>query len=263
MEKLEKNKLKIGNKLFKSRLIIGTGKLPAGEIMSEVIRSSGADMVTMALRRVDFNAKQSDNILRQIPDNITLLPNTSGARNASEAVRIANIARASGAGDFIKIEIINDMKYLLPDNNETLKATEILAKDGFFVLPYISPDPVAAARLHDAGASAVMPLGSPIGSGLGLRNLDMIKIIIEQSVLPVIVDAGIGAPSHAALAMESGADAVMINTAISGAADPVLMAAAFRLAVDAGRNGYIAGLIGKSSHANASSPLTGFLQKQE
>jgi thiazole synthase len=223
-----------------------------------MLSASGSEMITVALRRVNFDAKE-ENIINYIPRHITLLPNTSGARNADEAVRIARIARESGCGSFIKIEVIHEMKYLMPDNEETIKATSILAKEGFTVLPYISPDIVVCKKLEDAGASAVMPLGSPIGSNRGLKTLDLIEMIIENSKIPVIVDAGIGRPSHAALAMEMGADAVLVNTAIATAEDPVTVARAFSLAVEAGRLAYTSKIREEQKTASASSPLTGFL----
>jgi thiazole synthase len=215
-------------------------------------------MITVALRRIDLSSP-TENILAYIPENVTLLPNTSGARSADEAVRVARIAREAGCGNFIKIEVITDMKYLMPDNLETLKATEILAKEGFIVLPYVLPDLPLAKRLEAAGAAAVMPLGAPIGSNRGLETKAMIALLIENCTVPVIVDAGIGRPSQAAEAMEMGADAVLVNTAIATATDPVVMGEAFALAVRAGRMAYLAELAGESPVARASSPLTGFL----
>jgi thiazole synthase len=251
--------LKIGNKEFKSRLFIGTGKLSSSGLIPEIIRESGCEMITVALRRVDFSAPD-DNILSYIPSNVMLLPNTSGARNCDEAVRIARLARESGCGNFIKIEVIHEMKYLMPDNDETIKATSILAKDDFIVLPYVLPDPVIVKKLEDAGAAAVMPLGSPIGSNRGIRTIDLIEMIIEDSSLPVVIDAGIGRPSHASQAMEIGADAVLINTAISSASDPAMTARAFSLAVQAGRLSYLAKMRDEQKYAQASSPLTNFLR---
>jgi len=253
------DELKIGNKTFNNRLLTGTGEFSSKKLITEMLSVSGSEMITVALRRVDFNAG-NENILEFIPKNITLLPNTSGARTAEEAIRIANITREAGMGDFIKIEIITDTKYLMPDNEETLKATKILADDGFIVLPYVVPDPTYSYKLQDAGASAVMPLGSAIGSNRGLQSKDMIRILIENIEVPVIVDAGIGKPSQAAEAMEMGADAVLVNTAISAADDPVAMGKAFSLAVQAGRLAYLAKLAEESKTANASSPLTGFLR---
>lgn len=250
--------LTIGGKNFNSRLLTGTGKFGSHEIIKPMLNASGSEMITVALRRVNLS-EPDDNILNFIPKEITLLPNTSGARNAEEAVRLARIARASGCGDFIKIEVINEQKYLLPDNLETLKATEILAKEGFIVLPYVFPDLPLAKRLENSGAAAIMPLASPIGSGQGLQAGEMIRILIENCSLPIIVDAGIGRPSHAAAAMEMGAAAVLVNSAIACATDPVLMGQAFKLAVEAGRMAYLAGMMLKQSQAIASSPLTGFL----
>ena len=250
--------LKIGNKEFTNRLFTGTGKFPDKNMIPKILSSSGSQMITVALRRVDFDMPE-ENILEYIPKGVTLLPNTSGARNAKEAVKIARIAKEAGCGNFIKIEVINDMKYLLPDNEETIKATEILAKEGFVVLPYVMPDLIAAKKLEDVGASAVMPLGSPIGSNQGLKTKSMIKILIENISLPIIIDAGIGKPSQAAEAMEMGADAVLVNSAIANADNPEVMAEAFSLAVKAGRMAYLAKLAEVSSFAKASSPLTGFL----
>ncbi|MBU1610875.1 MAG: thiazole synthase, partial [Proteobacteria bacterium] len=213
---------------------------------------------TVALRRVDFEA-ETDNVMRHIPDHMTLLPNTSGARNAEEAVRIARLARAAGCGNWIKIEVISDSKYLLPDGYETAKATETLAREGFIVLPYMNPDLYVARSLAAAGAAAIMPLGAPIGTNRGLRTKEMIRILIEEMDLPVIVDAGIGVPSQACEAMEMGADAVLVNTAIATASDPVAMGRAFGRAVLAGREAFLAGPGAKRQIASASSPLTGFL----
>lgn len=248
----------LGSKEYSSRLIIGSGKFSSNALMPEVLTASGSEIVTLALRRVDLNAG-IDGLLDFIPKQYQLLPNTSGARNASEAVRIARMAREMGCGDLIKIEVIPDSKYLLPDNDETVKATEILAKEGFIVLPYMNPDLIVARRLRNAGAAAIMPLGAPIGTNRGLRTKEMIGIIIEEIDLPIIVDAGIGRPSEACEAMEMGATAVMVNTAIASADNPVQMATAFRLAVEAGYLGYLAKLGAKSTLAKASSPLTGFL----
>ncbi len=252
------DKLKIGDKEFTNRLFTGTGKFPDKNMIPKILSSSGSQMITVALRRVDFDMPE-ENILEYIPKGVTLLPNTSGARNAKEAVKIARIAKEVGCGNFIKIEVINDMKYLLPDNEETIKATEILAKEGFVVLPYVMPDLIAAKKLEDVGASAVMPLGSPIGSNQGLQTKSMIKILIENISLPIIIDAGIGKPSQAAEAMEMGADAVLVNSAIANAEDPKNMAKAFSMAVKAGRMAYLAKLAEVSFFAKASSPLTGFL----
>ncbi len=250
----------IGGVNLKSRLLIGTGKFPNHDILPKVIESCGTQMITMAVRRVNLDHKE-ENILDYIPNNCILLPNTSGARNAEEAVRIARLAKAMGCGNWVKIEVISDSKYLLPDNMETIKATEILAKEGFIVLPYMSPDLMAAKRMVEAGAAAVMPLGSPIGSNRGIRTKELVKILIEEIDAPIIVDAGIGKPSEAAQAMEMGAQAVLVNTAIATSEDPVGMAKAFSLAVKAGRIAYESTLAKESSFANASSPLTGFLHE--
>ena len=253
--------LTLGPKTFTSRLLTGTGKFASKSLIRPMLAASGSQMITVALRRVDSSADSQDNILAQIPEQVTLLPNTSGARTADEAVRIARIARAAGCGDFIKIEVITDMQYLLPDNYQTLLACETLAKEDFVVLPYVLPDITISRLLHDAGAAAVMPLGSPIGSNRGLETADMIQRIIDTASLPVIVDAGIGKPSQAAAAMEMGADAVLVNTAIATAHDPAQAAEAFSLAVRAGRTAYLSGLSGKKQAASASSPLTGFLRE--
>ncbi|MCM8900174.1 thiazole synthase [Caldicoprobacter algeriensis] len=253
------DKLVIAGQELSSRLFIGTGKFPSHRVIPEVINRSGAQVVTVALRRVNLDYPE-ENMLNYIPEGCIIMPNTSGARNAEEAVRIARIARAACGSNWIKIEVINDNKYLLPDNYETIKATEILAKEGFIVLPYMSPDLIAARRLRDAGAAAVMPLGAPIGTNKGLKARELIKIMIDEIDLPVIVDAGLGRPSHAAEAMEMGAAAVLVNTAIATADDPVTMAEAFALAVKAGRMAYLAGMGVVKEYAEASSPLTGFLR---
>ncbi len=248
----------IGGITLSSRLFIGTGKYSRNTLIPEVVASSGSQVITVALRRVDPESR--DNIVSHIPPHMTLLPNTSGARTAEEAVRIARLARAAGLGNWVKIEVINDQKYLLPDNQETIRATEILAAEGFVVLPYMSPDLSAAIRMKEAGAAAIMPLGSPIGSNRGLRTKELLRILISEVDLPVIVDAGIGRPSEAAEAMELGASAVLLNTAIATARDPLLMAEAFREAVSSGRKAYLAGLGPVEETAVASSPLTGFLK---
>jgi len=253
------DKLIIGGHAFTSRLFTGTGKFAARNWIPKMLAASGSEMITVALRRID-QAGTPENILEFIPKDVVLLPNTSGARTAEEAVRIARIAKAAGCGRFIKIEVITDMKYLMPDNAETLKATEILAKEDFIVLPYVLPDLPLAKKLEDAGAAAVMPLGAPIGSNRGLETKPLIALLIENCRVPVVVDAGIGRPSQAAEAMEMGADAVLVNTAIATAEDPALMGRAFALAVAAGRLGYLAKLAGQSVTARASSPLTGFLE---
>ncbi len=254
------DELIIGGVSLKNRLFIGTGKFASNKMMSEVIESCGTEVVTMALRRVDIDGGE-DNILEYIPKGCVLLPNTSGARNADEAVRIARLARAMGCGNWIKIEVISDNKYLLPDNYETIKATEILAKDNFVVLPYMSPDLMAAKAMEEAGAAAVMPLGAPIGTNRGIKTKDLIEILIEEIKVPIIVDAGIGKPSQAAEAMEMGAEAVLVNTAIASSSDPINMAKAFSLAVEAGRLAYLSKMGAKAKYGRASSPLTGFLNE--
>lgn len=259
MNDIHDDLLVIGGTEIRSRLITGSGKYRDDRIIKDVLAAAECDVITIALRRVDLE-NVGDNILSHIPEGKTLLPNTSGARTAEEAVRIARLAKAAGCGDWIKIEVINDQKYLLPDNDQTVRATETLAKEGFVVLPYMCPDLPTARRLVDAGAAAVMPLGAPIGSNKGLQTRDMIRILVEEISIPVIVDAGIGRPSHAAQAMEMGAAAVLLNTAIATADDPVTMARAFKHAVAAGRLAYRAGLAQTSFTARASSPLTGFLQ---
>jgi thiazole synthase len=251
---------KIGGKELNSRLFIGTGKFPSKQIIPAVIEAAGTKVITMALRRVDIGSK-GENILDYIPKDCILLPNTSGARTAEEAVRIARLAREMGCGDWVKIEVISDQKYLLPDNYETLRATEILAKEGFHVFPYMNPDLYVARQLVDAGAAAVMPLGAPIGTNRGIRTKEMTQILIDEIKIPVIVDAGLGKPSDASQAMEMGADAVLVNTAIATAGDPILMAKAFNYATQAGRIAYRSKLGKMSDLASASSPLTGFLRK--
>ena len=251
--------LKIGDKTFHSRLFLGTGKFGSNEIMGDAIVASQTELVTAAMKRLDLKTG-TDDMLEQInKPGVQLLPNTSGVRNSKEAIFAAQMAREAFQTNWLKLEIHPDPKYLLPDPIETLKATEELAKMGFIILPYIQADPVLCKRLESAGASAVMPLGAPIGTNKGLLTRDFLEIIIEQSNLPVIVDAGIGAPSHAAEAMEMGADAVLVNTAIAVAGDPVKMAEAFRLSVISGRMAYEAKLGEVSQSAQASSPLTAFL----
>jgi thiazole synthase len=250
----------IAGRAFGSRLLMGTGKFSSPEVMIRAIEASGAEIVTVALRRVELDNPQ-DSILSAIDaSKYLLLPNTSGARDADEAVRLARLARAAGCEPWIKLEVTPDPRYLLPDPIETLKAAEILIKDGFIVLPYIHADPILAKRLQDIGVATVMPLGSPIGSSRGIRTRDSIEIIIEGANVPVVVDAGLGAPSHAAEALEMGADAVLVNTAIAVAGDPVAMAAAFKKGVEAGREAFLAGLGQSRKQAEASSPLTGFLR---
>ena len=250
---MEQDALQLGKTRFTSRLFTGTGKFGAHSQIPAMLAASGSQMITVALRRIDTNSA-SENILEHIPKDVTLLPNTSGARNAEQAVRIARIAREAGCGDFIKIEVITDMKYLMPDNFETLRATEILAKEGFTVLPYVLPDLPLAKRLESAGAAAVMPLGAPIGTNRGLETKPLIALLIENCTVPVVVDAGIGRPSQAAAAMEMGADAVLVNTAIATAQDPAAMGKAFALAVQAGRMGYLARMAEESAVARACSP---------
>jgi thiazole synthase len=252
----------IAGRSFDSRLFLGTGKFPSNVAMRDALVASSTQIVTVALRRADLTGKHDPyaNILEYIdPEKYLLLPNTSGAMNAEEAVRLARLAAAAGLPKWIKLEIHPDPTYLLPDPIETLKAAEILVKEGFTVLPYINADPVLAKRLQEVGTATVMPLGAPIGSNRGLVTRDQIRIIIEQATVPVIVDAGLGAPSHAAEAMELGADAVLVNTAIAIASDPTRMALAFKMAVEAGRHAYELGLPQPSTHAHATSPLTGFL----
>jgi thiazole synthase len=253
--------LKIADKEFRSRLFTGTGKFSSSEMMEEALLASGSELVTVALRRVDMNNTQDDILTHLKHPHIHLLPNTSGVRNAKEAVFAAQLAREALETNWLKLEIHPDPKYLMPDPIETLKATEELAKLGFVILPYIHADPVLCKRLENAGVSAVMPLGSPIGSNKGLKTIDFLEIIIEQSNVPVVVDAGIGSPSDAAQAMEIGADAVLVNTAIAVAGDPIAMAAAFKLAVLAGRMAFEAKLGNKGNFAAATSPLTAFLDE--
>ncbi len=255
--------LVIAGRTFHSRLLLGTGKFSSNELMRDALAASGTEIVTVALRRADISGSNDPfaNILDFIdPENYLLLPNTSGAMNADEAVRLARLAATAGLPKWVKLEIHPDPQYLLPDPIETLRATEVLAAEGFTVLPYINADPVLAKRLEDAGAATVMPLGSPIGSNRGLETRAQISIIIEQARVPVIVDAGLGAPSHAAEALELGADAVLINTAIAVAENPVAMARAFKMAVEAGRTAREAGLPAQQDTAIPTSPLTGFLQ---
>lgn len=249
----------IGKKEFHSRFILGSGKYSLN-LIEAAVKDAGAEIITLAVRRA--NTKEQENILDYIPKGVTLLPNTSGARNADEAVRIARLARELGCGDFVKIEIMRDFKYLLPDNTETIKATEILANEGFVVLPYMYPDLNAARDFVNAGAAAVMPLASPIGSNKGLATRDFIQILIDEIDLPIIVDAGIGRPSQACEAMEMGAAAIMANTALATAGNLPLMASAFRDAIKSGRKAYLAGL-GRvlTRGASASDPLTGFLHE--
>lgn len=255
---LHQDKLIIGGREFSSRFILGSGKYSLN-LIKAAVRDAGAEIITLAVRRA--NTKEQENILDYIPEGVTLLPNTSGARNAEEAIRIARLARELGCGDFVKIEIMRDTKYLLPDNQETIKATEVLAKEGFVVMPYMYPDLNIARDLVNAGAAAVMPLGSPIGSNKGLATRDFIQILIDEVDVSVIVDAGIGRPSQACEAMEMGAAAIMANTALATAGNLPMMASAFKQAIEAGRKAYLAGL-GRvlTRGASASDPLTGFLR---
>jgi thiazole synthase len=256
---IEHDLLSIGDKTFQSRLFTGTGKFSNSQLMIDSLATSGSELVTMALKRIDIAGK-SDDILRPLlAAGMHLLPNTSGAKNADDAVFAARLTREALGTNWVKLEIHPDQKYLMPDPIETLRAAEILVKEGFIVLPYMHADPVLAKRLEEVGCAAVMPLGSPIGSNKGLASREFLQIIIEQASIPVVVDAGIGAPSDAALAMELGADAVLINTAMAVSNNPIAMAQAFAMAVKAGRQAYLAGLAPKAQHAIATSPLTGFL----
>jgi len=254
--------LVIAGRIFRSRLILGTGKFSSPESMRDALAASGTEMVTVALRRADLSGKKDPfaNILEFVdPEKYLLLPNTSGAMNAEEAVRLARLAAAAGLPKWVKLEIHPDPRYLLPDPVETFKAAELLVKEGFTVLPYINADPVLAKRLQDAGCATVMPLGSPIGSNRGIQTRDQIRIIIEQATVPAVVDAGLGAPSHAAEAMELGADAVLVNTAIAVNSDPNRMAVAFKMAVESGRAAYETGPATQQATASATSPLTAFV----
>lgn len=256
--------LTIGGRDFHSRLFVGTGKFSSPQLMLDAIMASKSEMITVAMKRVNMMNEATDDMLTHINrEHVQLLPNTSGVRNAKEAVLAAQMSREIFGTNFIKLEIHPDPKYLLPDPIETLKATEELAKDGFVVLPYIQADPVLCKLLEEAGTAAVMPLAAPIGTNKGLCTKDMLEIIIEQSRVPVVIDAGLGAPSHAAAAMEMGADAVLVNTAIAVAGDPVAMAEAFRMATEAGRKAYLAGMGATRRHAEASSPLTSFLSQNK
>lgn len=256
------DELVIAGRKFHSRLLVGTGKFASSEIMAEAVEASGTEIVTVALRRVDIENENDDMLAALDRDRYLLLPNTSGARNAGEAVRLAKLARAATGINWVKLEVTPDPYYLLPDGVETLKAAESLVKDGFVVLPYINADAVLSKKLEDVGTATVMPLASPIGSNRGLKTRATLEIIIEQANVPVVVDAGLGLPSHAADAMEMGADAVLVNTAIATAAEPAGMAEAFKLAVQAGRTAYACGAAAESSRASASSPLTGFLRDE-
>ncbi|MBF0352843.1 MAG: thiazole synthase [SAR324 cluster bacterium] len=251
---------KLGPAVFTSRLFVGTGKFSSAEILKQVIEASGTEMVTVSLRRVDFSNNDNTSLLSAVDrSRVTLLPNTSGAANSKEAIRLARLAREAGCGDWVKLELTPEPRYLMPDGVETLEAAKVLVKEGFHVLPYIHADPILAKRLEDIGVAAVMPLGSPIGSNQGLQTRLFLEMIIEQSNVPVIVDAGLGTPSHAAAAMEMGADAVLVNTALAIAGDPVQMAVAFKMGVQAGRMARLCGMGSVANEARASSPLTGFL----
>ena len=254
------DKLTIAGRSFNSRLMVGTGKFASHELMAAALNASGCEIVTVALPRVDIDNPEGSLLAHSDRQKYLLLPNTSGARDADEAIRLARLARAAGCEPWVKLEVTPDPYYLLPDPIETLKAAEILVKEGFVVLPYINADPVLAKHLQEAGTATVMPLGAPIGTNKGVRTRDSIAIIIEQAIVPVVVDAGLGAPSHAAEAMEMGADAVLVNTALAVTPDPARMAAAFAKGVEAGREAYLAGLGAVRDQAEASSPLTGFLR---
>lgn len=254
--------LEIAGEKISNRLFMGTGKFSSYLTMKRALEAAKAEVATVALRRVDSGSK-TENIMDYLPETCRIMINTSGARDAQEAVRIARLAKASGAGEWIKIEVIRDNKYLLPDNIETLKAVEILAKEGFKVFPYMSPDLSAARRMVEAGASAVMPLGSPIGSNRGVKTREIIEIMVNEISLPVIVDAGLGKPSEACECMELGCAAVLVNTAIAVSRDPPKMAEAFSQAVLAGRLAYLSGIPATGKFANASSPLTGFLREDK
>lgn len=257
---LSNDDLIIGGRSFSSRLFVGTGKFASNQLMLEAILASRSQMITVAMKRVDLDNEEEDDMLCHINrEHVQLLPNTSGVRDASEAIVAARLARECFGTDFIKLEIHPDPKYLMPDPVETLRATEVLAAEGFKVLPYIQADPVLCKRLEEVGAAAVMPLGAPIGTNKGLVTRDLLEIIIAESRVPVVIDAGLGAPSHASLAMEMGADAVLVNTAIAVAGNPVAMAQAFHIAVRAGRMAYLAGLGAVSSTVSSTSPLTSFL----
>ncbi|GAB4239522.1 MAG: thiazole synthase [Acidobacteriota bacterium] len=253
------NQWQIADRKFTSRLIVGTGKYADLETMEKALTVSGAEIVTVAVRRVNLNDRSSESILGRIPKHMMLLPNTAGCYTAEEAVRYARLGREAGLSNWVKLEVIGDQKTLYPDNEELLKATRQLVQEGFVVLPYTNDDPVVCKKLEDAGAAAVMPLGAPIGSGLGIQNPNNIRIIVEQSSVPVIVDAGVGTASDAAVAMELGVDAVLMNTGIAGAKDPVKMAEAMKHAVIAGRLAFLAGRIPKKPYATASSPQEGVL----
>jgi thiazole synthase len=253
--------LVIAGREFRSRLLTGTGKYDTFETMQDALAASGSEIVTVAVRRIDLDATGDQDITAFIPEGMLLLPNTSGCETAVEAVRTARLARAGGLPDWVKLEVIPDPRYLLPDPVETLRAAAELVEDGFTVLPYVLPDPVLQTKLEDVGCATVMPLAAPIGSGRGLKLREAIRIMVEQARVPLVVDAGLGSPSHAAEAMELGADAVLVNTAIARADDPAAMARAFRLAVEAGRAAHRAGIIDEHEVAQASSPLAGAIHR--
>lgn len=248
----------IAGREFRSRLITGTGKYPSFEAMRDAVLASACELVTVAVRRIDLD-EEAEAVTEWLPDDVMLLPNTAGCETAEEAIRVARLARAGGLPDWIKLEVITDTRYLLPDGEETLRAAAVLVAEGFTVLPYVQPDPVLQKKLEEAGCATVMPLAAPIGTGRGLKLRHTIEIMIEQAEVPVIVDAGLGAPSHAAECLELGADGVLVNTAIALASEPVAMARAFRLAVEAGRAARLAGLIEESETARPSSPITGLV----
>ena len=250
--------LVIAGRAFRSRLITGTGKYPSFEAMRDAVVASACELVTVAVRRIDLD-EVGETITDWLPEGVMLLPNTAGCTTAEEAMRVARLARAGGLPDWIKLEVIPDARYLLPDGVETLKAADQLVQEGFTVLPYVMPDPVLQKRLEDVGCATVMPLAAPIGSGRGLKLRHAIEIMVEQAEVPVIVDAGLGSPSHAAECMEMGADAVLVNTGIGMAGDPAAMARAFALAVEAGRAAHHAGIIDESDTARPSSPITGLV----
>ena len=260
MQAMTDDLLTLAGKTFRSRLIVGTGKYPSNAVMVQAHEASGAELVTVAVRRVNISDRSKESLLDYIdPDKYMLLPNTAGCYTADDAVRTACLAREAGLSNWIKLEVIGDERTLFPDNEALIAATRRLVEDDFVVLPYTNDDPVTCRKLQDAGAAAVMPLGAPIGSGLGIQNPNNLRIIKEFAQVPVIVDAGVGTPSDAAIAMELGADAVLMNTGIAGARDPVAMARAMRLAVEAGRAGLLAGRIARTRYANASSPLEGVI----
>ena len=250
----------IAGRTFKSRLIVGTGKYSSHAVMAQAHAASGADMVTVAVRRVNISDRSKESLLDYIDDSIFLLPNTAGCYTADDAIRTARLGREAGLSNWVKLEVIGDERTLFPDNEALIEATRALVKEGFIVLPYTNDDPIACRKLEDAGAAAVMPLGAPIGSGLGIQNANNIRIIKEAARVPIILDAGVGTASDATIAMELGADGVLMNTAIAEAKDPIAMAEAMKLAVQAGRLAYLAGRMGKKMYASASSPLAGIIR---